>query len=186
MAKFSLRKVEKKTNKGVSELLSYVILIFIVISLWALVYIWIRASANISPPVDCKEETSVVLGRAKCQDGWNTLALEIKNNGRFNVDGVIVSVGDNPQDTPTVYLMPYIAGSSSGQLEGYYFFESPLVPGEIKDAVYKNQKKDSSTYNINEIKNIQIQPFIIEKKTKIICKNALIKQEIQIEPCSAI
>ena len=80
--------------------------------------------------------------------------------------------------------MQYIEGeTSSKQLEGYGYFASPLAPGEIKSIIYSNKKANSVTYNIDEIKNLQIQAFIIEKKTKIICKNTLIKQEVQIGPC---
>lgn len=174
--KFLLRKMDKHDKKGVSLMLSYVILIFIVISLWGLIYAWMKLQVNISPPVDCKEGTSVVLAENTCSE--NLMRFKIENNGRFNVDGVIISVGNNSKNIPTTYLVPYYTQPGKTQLEGYFYFDGPLAPRETKEAVFSNKKKDGNTINIKIIQIIQIQPFIFDKKNKIICQNAVITQKI--------
>jgi len=163
--KFRLQK------KAVSLMLSYVILISIVIALSVGVYAWIRTMAVSPEIVDCKEGTSVILDTYKCSSG--NLELNIKNNGRFNVDGIILSVGNNPQQTPTAYLISQLTG---GGLEGHYEFSSPLKPGETQNADFSNM--DSNRNEIDIIEIISIQPYIIENNKRINCQQAVITQLI--------
>lgn len=170
-------------KKAISLMISYVILIAIVISVSVGVYAYLRISANISPEINCKPGTSVIIEEYECFTGDEFAAagidLDIKNNGRFNVDGVIVAVGNDSQRAPITYLIP---DSSTVQLEGHYFFANKLKPGEIETVEFSNQEKTPTGRNIVEFENItviQIQPFIIDGLSKIICSDAVIKQGVQ-------
>ena len=55
-------------KKAVSLMLSYVLLISIVIALSVGVFAWIRTMAEFSPPVDCKEGTSIILEDLRKKD----------------------------------------------------------------------------------------------------------------------
>jgi len=161
-----------KNKKAVSLMISYVILIAIVIGLSAGVYAWLRIISDVSPPTDCKEGTSLILEDSKCFPSSGTATFTLKNNGRFNVDGVIIAVGDIPQNTPTTYLIPHATG---GVVEGNYIFLSPLKPGDSADAIFTDQ---GAPPGFNSIEIIQLQPFIISKNQKVVCLNTVIKQEI--------
>jgi len=165
-----------KNKKAVSLMLSYVILISIVIGLSVGVYAWLKTIAVSPEPVDCNEGTSVILEDYSCDIG--NIELNLKNNGRFNVDGIILSVGDNPQQAPITYLIPQIIG---GVLEGHYQFSTPLKPGENAIADFTNKENSGgveSEINFQNIEVIQIQPFIIQNSKRINCQQAVIKQEI--------
>lgn len=152
-------------------MISYVLLITIVIGLAIGVYAWLKILANISPATDCKEGTSLILQEQNCYQGG--LELILKNNGRFNIDGVIVAISNESQKQPVIYLMPDEMG---GVLEGHYYLNEPVKPGGISYALFTNKEKSGDT--IKEVIKIQLQPFIVDKNQRVICKNAVITQEV--------
>lgn len=165
-----------KSKKAVSLMISYVLLIAIVIGLGIGVYAWLKVLANISPAPDCKKGTSLILEKQECYPG--KLKIDLKNNGRFNINGIVVSVGPDSQSTPTTYLIPDEQG---GVIEGYYYFPEPLKPQETTTAVFKNKEKVGTIEQIITFENItiiQIQPFIIDKNQRVVCQNAVITQEV--------
>ncbi len=165
-----------KQKKAVSLMVSYVILITIVIGLSVGIYSWLKILANATPVADCEEGTSLILDSHSCSIGRAEFTL--KNNGRFNVDGVVISVGNDASSFPTTYLIPYETG---GVVSGTYYFNIPVEPGEIGTASFKDKEKIggiTQDITFNEIKIIQIQPFILDNNKSVICKNAVIKQEI--------
>ena len=169
-------------KKAISLMISYVILVAIVISVSVGVYAYLRVSADISPAVDCKDGTSVIIEEYECFTGDAFAAagidLEIKNNGRFSIDGVMVVVGPDSQKAPDTYLIP---DSSTVQLAGHYFFTNKLKPGESETAEFSN--KDSVAIGppvtFDTVEVIQIQPFVIEGTSKVVCTDAVIKQDVQ-------
>lgn len=163
-------KQKKGMNKsGISEMISYVILIAIAIALSIGVYIWLKDYANISPKIDCKEGTSLRLENYTEQS--STVKLTVKNNGNFNITGFIMTIGNNTERMPVKTLLPF--GGGPGSKLGHYNFLIPLKPGETSEAMFT---KDENKFRI-----IQIQPYIKDKKNNIIvCEQAIIKQEVNI------
>jgi hypothetical protein len=166
--------MKKKMNKiGVSEMLSYVLLIAIAIAVSVGVYAWISTMTNTNPSPDCKDETSLILYEYRCDE--TGIELTLRNNGRFNINGIILTVTNDSQRNPEYYLMK--EGDANIQRAGEFIFMTPLKPGEDVSAKYSNLLAGSKT--LNKIELVQIQPFITGKKTKILCKNAIIKESLQ-------
>jgi len=159
--------MKKQNKKAVSLMLSYVILISIVIALSIGVFVWLKTVSNINPVTDCNEGTSVILESSVCNGV--SINLTIKNNGRFNVSGVLVSVGNDTRKTPMIYL------SAKNQISnpGFYSFIPELGPGAKTSAIF-----EKGTSDIKKIVIVQIQPFIIDKKKKVFCSESIIKQQI--------
>ena len=165
-------------------MVSYVILISIVITLSIGVYAWLEVISNPAPALDCKDDTSIILESYECFDGSLGEAgidLNLENNGRFNIDGIIFAVGDNSQRAPITYLMA--DNAETVLTEGHHFFLEPLKPGETITAKYSNKFKDQdgsiNPVSFDEIQVIQLQPFIITEQGKVICQDAVIKQDVQ-------
>jgi hypothetical protein len=168
-----------KNKKAISEMISYVILVAMVLGLSIGVFVWLKSISNFSAPADCNEGTSMILQESLCQG--NTLNLTIKNNGRFNISGVLVSVGNDTDKVPTIYFEPNnptVGSGGSTSLAGYFFFVNELKPEDTTTAVFYD------TYNTMVLKNIQIQPFIYSNKKRIFCTSSIIKQTIP--DCSII
>ena len=93
----------KKMNKiGVSEMLSYVLLIAIAITVSVGVYAWAKAMLPTTyGDITCKDETSLILYEYTC-DGTG-IELTLRNNGRFNINGIIFTVTNDSQRNPEYY-----------------------------------------------------------------------------------
>ncbi len=171
----------KKSKKGVSLMVSYVLLVSIIIIVSIGVFTWLKTVSNITPPADCKEGTSIILENYICDSGTNAgIDLYLKNNGYFNISGIMLSVGNDTAIFPVVYLMPEFNAGSQVPIKGTYFFEKPLKPGEITTANFTNiDGQYVEEVDFNNIRIIQIQPFITEKTGRVFCKNAVIKQNIE-------
>lgn len=169
-----------ENKKAISLMVSYVLLVSIVIIVSIGVFAWLRTVANISPPTDCKEGTSVILENYLCTSGADGgIDLYLKNNGYFNISGIILSVSNDTGIFPVVYLMPDIATCSGTAIKGHCQFAQALKPGEIITTNFSNiDGDDLQPVDFNEIRIIRIQPFVIETTGKIICQNAAIKQNI--------
>jgi len=164
-----MRKIKDK--KAVSLMVSYVILISIAIGLSIAVFVWLKDYANISPKIDCKEGTSIIL--EDYSDNPGTISLTLKNNGLFNISGIILHVGNNTERTPIDRLMPD-PSSDGGNLKGYYDFDPDLGPNNLPKTIIFS--KDDS----NAITIISIQPYIKnEKGDAIVCESAVIKQNLE-------
>ena len=178
----------KKNKSGISLMLSYVLLISIAVSLSIAVYAWMKLASNIAAPADCKEGTSAILSDISCDPDEGKVTLILKNNGYFNIEGIILAVGDETDKAPAAYLKPEMEMEIPEYSPGNYFFDvsSPLKPGETKTVTFFNIEKVNGIdqpVGFNEIKVIQIQPFIrYKEREKIICKNAIIQQDIE-PPC---
>ncbi len=166
-----------KNKKAVSLMISYVILVAIAITMAIAVFAWLKIIANVEPVPSCEEETSLTISDYFCEVG--AFKLQIKNNGRFSVNGFILTVGNNPERVPTIRLIPLNTDEITG--EGFFIFPD-LKPGELREAVFTNTEKKSDgrirEVDFEFIKNLKLQPFIIEDNKKIVCEN-IIKQETE-------
>ena len=158
LKKANLRKMKKR---GLSEIVAYAIMIAIAISLATAVFAWLIIVAKPPTPVDCKEGTSVYLESFSCNPLTNGFGLIIKNNGGFNISGVIVKISNDVTKEPTTALKPDATG---GLLDGYYQFSHDLQPGETLSANFTNPSSI-------QIKRVNYQAFFIDtvSKKKMVC-----------------
>jgi len=168
------KRGKRNMNKlGVSLMISYVLLIFITVTLSIGVYIWLKDYAVVDEKTNCKDGTSLIIEKYNIEEdlGDKKITISVKNNGVFNVDGLLITAGNNSQRVPMELI------KAENNLEGHYYFEPPLGPGKSKDAEF-----DISELDLIEI--IQLQPYILAENqlTRIYCEDALIKQEILINP----
>jgi len=167
---------------GVSEIVSYVLLISIAMGISVGVYAWMKVYAVSPTAIDCKEGTSITIQSYECSlpledPAW--IKLTVRNNGRFNVTGVIVAVANSSEREPEHYLKLSDSGTWDNLQEGYAFFSDPLRPGAEQTIEFSNKIKTDTVIGINSINAIQVQTFVIDKKNnRILCKNN-IKQKIE-------
>lgn len=180
-----------KSKKAVSEMVAYVILISIALGLALAVYTYLTYVVKIIEPVkDCKDGTTISLDSYECDNNLRTITLRIKNNGRFNVNGVIVKFSDNSSKTPVTMLIPdykdIFGGIAFAPTKGHYTFSS-LNPGSVQNAKFSNMISSTETYNPAEgiIKVVQIQPFITDKK-KIACVGSIITEPLNNPVCDIV
>jgi len=158
-------------KKATSLIISYVLLITIAIGLSIGIYSWIKSNADISPDIDCKEDTSLIVMGYEIEESPDKLVLSLKNNGYFNIDGFILSVGENELEVPIILLDA--DDGFEGTAGTYYFPGNPLEPGYTILASFFDTGVDLNTLEI-----IQVQPFITQKGSKVLCKDCILKLKL--------
>lgn len=181
MLKQHILKSKMKTKKGLSEMISYILLVAITIGLSIGVYAWLKyqiPSCSESDPEcflekDCSADTSLIINNYSCT--LNTFSLSILNNGRFNISGVILAVTDKVSGIPDEYLAP-IGSNALGTTFGEFIFTKPLSPGEEIEIAFSNKAKSNKKLNL--INEMRMQIFRIENNKRILCKDKMIKESL--------
>jgi len=140
-----LKEIRFKNKKAISLMVSYVIIIAIGIGISIAVYSWLKYYPNIiAEKKDCNPETAMVVEDYDCTR--NVLNLTIRNNGFFNIEGVVLTVGNDSGIDPIILLEAMSLPSGSF---GYYTFASPLAPGEVANAEFNMEDSMSGLYQQN-------------------------------------
>lgn len=169
-------KLKKITNKkAVSEIVSYVLLIVIALSLAAGVYTFLKTSVP-NPDNEqekCSEDTSLSLSDYECtpqEDKIITLTLE--NKGLFNIDGFTITATNNP-DALAITMLNTSEGKPEEIQPGRYYFEPTLKLGDFR-------KVSFSYTGLNNIAKIRVRPFVNGKTELLLCPTI---SELRIENC---
>lgn len=145
-------KVILQHKKGISEIIAYVLLISLTISLSVMVYAWLKLYVNPSTAEECPEGVNVIVVDYTCVPKTSAASghidVTLKNKGMFTVNGYILRVSDKPDANIGIYTL-----TTSGQ---------EMVPGNSS-----NFQKDVS-YNITYL---EVQPFVNGKKNSIQCED---------------
>lgn len=138
-------------NRGLSNLVAYVMLIAITISLSVMVYGWLKFYVEGDEVVACSENVNVIISGYECSSGaTGNLTVTLKNKGLFNIDGFILRV-HNRTDAEF----------------GFYVFTDngvALGPGQSNTTVY-----NFATHGVFDVTLVDVQPFVLEDG-KISCE----------------
>ncbi len=142
-------------KKGLSNMVAYVLLITITISLSVLVYNWLQFYVGASDLEECPEGVNLVIQNYTCNKGLNgNVNITLKNKGLFEVDGFILRVHDRDDAD-----------------FGFYTLNSSGAPVSVGDLNSKNYLfSDYSEEGFTEITLIEVQPTIVgENGVNISC-----------------
>ena len=160
-------------RKGVSEIVGYILLIVITLTLSAFVYAYLKFYVPKEVP-ECAEDTNIIVQDYICTINNSKLEIIVANKGLFKVYGMYVRLGDEGKRIRTQIL-----GSSDND---FYFRESGklgLLPGT--SAVKKFNLADLGGVSIQPRKTyiLEIQPAVFDSSNKLIaCNKAVITKPI--------
>ena len=158
----------RKNKKGVSEMVAYVLLIIIAISLSVLVYAWMKNSIW-KQPKECPGDVSLTISDYTCDTTNKKIILTLQNNGLFNINGFLARIS-NTTNSAKVYELK---NNNTGRREFYF-------QNGIQNFIKPNEQSTQSIYytQYNQITRLEIQPFVGDK-SPILCE----KRSLQIENC---
>ncbi len=149
-----------KNKKALSNIVGYVLLISITLSLSVLVYGWLKFYVSGDDIETCPNGVNIIIKDYECvstvlggEDGY--LTLTFKNKGLFTVDGYLLRVHDR-QDADF----------------GFYTFDETgavIKPGEEYIKTYNFDENIINGYKLKQVTTIEVQPFIMEED-QINCK----------------
>jgi hypothetical protein len=149
-----MRRIGDKDKRGLSNLVAYVLLISITVSLSFIVYNWLKFYVDDRGIEECPENVNVIVDSYECfsEDGGN-FTVNIKNKGFFTVDGYVLRVHNRTGAEFGIYVL-----NETGSI---------LKPGgKVKD--FYDFPTDGG---INYVTLVDVQPFLIIEGNKVSCES---------------
>jgi len=155
-----------KQKKGVSEIVSYVLLISITFAIAGMVYSWLIFYVTPGKEIKCDEGISLTIRSYYYNCSTHALNLSLQNRGLFDIDGYLVRVTNQTGSTIGTYTL-----NKTGK---------NLSTG----VTYRDYYPDSSNLNDSKkklggnISFVEVQPFAYKNSTApTYCEN-IAKQKI--------
>ncbi|MEM3113242.1 MAG: hypothetical protein QXI33_02350 [Candidatus Pacearchaeota archaeon] len=164
----------KKNKKGLSEVVSYVLLIVVAVSLSVIVFNFLKSQIS-GEKIECPDGVSLIINEYACETASSKINITFQNKGNFNIDGTYINYANISNGT-TLYKLNISGASNDLSSSGFMYFgvhiPSSLRSGErFKQEFYYGDHK--------EIKKIRLIPFINdEKKGLLICEKSTLVQDI--------
>lgn len=158
----------KRNKKGVSEIISYVILIIIAIGLGVLVYNFLILYASGGDIPECESDISIIIQNYSCRIlGSQSIRVDVFNKGYFKVDAIFIRLGNESRK-----IRQQVNVDSEGLIE-------PLNPGEGV-SLFSNFGSDIVPSSGRYI--LEIEPAVKTPKGYSLCSDAIITESIVCSP----
>jgi flagellin-like protein len=152
-------------KKGVSEIVSYVLLISITFVIAGVVYSWLMFYVTPGKETKCEEGISLTIRGYFYNCSTKQFNLTIQNRGLFDVDGYILRVNNQSGSDMGVYTL-----NSTGK---------KMNTSEVHIDFYADSSKLRDNKELKGIiKFVEIQPFVSQNRTNPIYCESVAKQEI--------
>ena len=136
-----------KQKKGLSNMIAYVLLITITISLSILVYNWLQFYVGASDFEECPEGVNLVIQNYSCIEGHGgQVNVTLKNKGRFEVDDFILRVHDRDDADFGLYILNVSGGAIP---VGGLSFQNYTIPNSDEETRFTT------------VTLIEVQPIIV-------------------------
>ena len=152
-----------KRKRALSNVVGYVLLISITISLSVLVYGWLKFYVSEDNIETCPDGVNIIIRDYECNSSpigedpnRGYLSVTLKNKGLFKVDGYMLRVHDR-EDADF----------------GFYIFDDvgiAIMPGEEYSITYNFTDNIIDGYTLKKVTVVEVQPFIREDGNKIHCE----------------
>lgn len=159
-------------KRGLSEMVGYVLLIGMGITLALLVFFWLRQQVP-APKEFCPEDLSIQIYNKSCNN--NQMTIIVKNTGLFDIDGIIAKANYIGQGKTPIENLKYLGGGTIDDKEkGVVYFNilddnRSLIPDEKQSLSFEPE---------DNIFSFSVQAFIIKDKLRVLCDNAIVEEEI--------
>jgi len=150
----------KPNKRAISEIVSYVLIIVISLSLAVGVFSLMKLYIK-KPPKECSEEVSLVIYDYICNSSTKIIEITFENRGLFKIDGFFIHAS-NKQDATEATMELNLAE---------VILPSPLQPEE-------KFTKQFRFAQLGNITLISIEPFKFIDKEKVACQKGFFKQKI--------
>ena len=150
-----MERLLQRDDRGLSEIISYVLLVVIALGIAGGVYSFLKAYVP-KEQVKCSDDIGLSIDEVSCLGGQ--LNVTVNNRGLFNINGMYVKVKNESR----VYSRVVNNGS--------IVFLAPLEPGD----------KLTRNYSYSEIgnKEVEIDPIVLMNNVSVICSKAIVSKKV--------
>src|SRR3989338_7575646 len=167
-----MRNLLQHNKKGISEIVVYVLLVLIAISISSLVFFYLKSYVPKEKP-ECQQDITLLIQSYSCSSQLSQLNLTFLNKGLFNIDLVYIRVGSEGSRVKKLINPEYNDGPN-GLYFGVIDDQKGLIPGKTFSKVYLSPLLKPG---VNEL---EIEPAVFTGKgTEIaLCDKAIVTQTI--------
>ena len=194
-----------KNKKGLSEIVSYVLLILVALSLSVAVYTWLKVYVP-KDKLECPDGVSLIIKELECGNANKFVNITFGNKGRFDVDGIYLKFSDSEKKVP-YFGLPFVYETLCDRNLPQEQYRGTCISFMTSNSLRQNRNENSSVlyFGINGMKpedadiiglfdyskdiygnskirivKVQVEPFVIDKKANkfSVCEDATISQEI--------
>ena len=182
--KFSHYNFFKKNKKGLSEVISYILLIAVSIAMSIAVYQWLKTYVP-TESVTCNDGTSIFIKTISYQCSVNPklLTVTVENNGKFGIDGYFIHASNNPD--PNALATVDISGKVTKG--GIIFGNSIEFSNTVENSLSPEEEHNIqiSSFNVQSfgtLYKLEIIPFrmqVVDNKKRIVsCSDAKVEETL--------
>jgi hypothetical protein len=142
-------------KKGISEMVSYVLLIIMAVGIASFVFIYLKGYLPGNKP-ECPSIESISVSANEIVCNNSILTIEIENNGLFNVSAAYIRMGKEGRKVKSQINTDNV----------YIFNRQPLAPGQK----YDYRADIGSLFSTDGIYDLDIQPAVNTDKGLAICR----------------
>ena len=150
-------------KRGVSEIVSYVLLISVTFAIAGIVYAWLVFYVTPGEEVKCKDDLEITIYSSDYDCAENTLNLTLQNKGLFDIDGYVIRLNNKSGAEIGIYVLNKTGTNiSTGSIvNNYYGSNWKLANGNLLGG---------------NITLIEVQPFKREDNLDIYCEGIVRKK----------
>lgn len=154
-------------KQGISEILSYVLLIIIALGISVLVYGFLSSNIPKGEIPECSTDVHVIVSGVDCTftDPAVNLTLTLQNRGLFNATGFFFRLSPSGREVQT-----FISTE-----DRYFFPREPISPGDSREVILN---LDSAAPGDGQGMTLEVQPAYRTSEGIAVCERAVINQEI--------
>lgn len=170
--------LQDKNKKGVSLMISYILLVVFAVVIGAIVFAWLRTYVP-SQGLSCPDGTSVFIKESSFNDSTLKLNLILRNSGRFDIAGYFIQATNNSeQEVATIDLSAYLNESFGGKKFGnsvvFQSGKNAMGPGDTRTNIFDIPSGLGEPYSVNIIPTrYQVED---NRQRFVSCSNAKVQQ----------
>ena len=155
-------------KKGISEIVSYTLLIVIAIGLSIIVFLFLRVYVFKGQAPECPPDVSIFINSATCfsASGQYQLNVDLINKGFFTIDAVYVRFREPNRKIQNLIGSPY----------DYHSFSEGLAPGEKTNPPLAFSLSSAQS---GKEHTLEVQPVVKNDKGEdALCENAVVTKTV--------
>ena len=126
-------KLLVRHKRGVSEIVSYALLIMIAVAVSTLVYVYLQTYIPKEKPV-CKEDAFITISMVSCDVATKTINLTLVNKGLFTLDAAYVRLAPQGKEIAIILNEPTVNANNFYLSDGSSF--TGLEPNKQLSRIY--------------------------------------------------
>ncbi|MEM4326009.1 MAG: hypothetical protein QXU40_01785 [Candidatus Pacearchaeota archaeon] len=173
-----------KNKKGVSVIISYVLLVIFAVIIGGIVFQWLKTYTPFQS-LECPEGVSIMVENVVFFTNTHKLSLNITNNGRFNLSGYLIKIKNNQnQEIPVIDISQYLNEEESSSIKYRdsillfppINFDNKFRPGDEKTN-YFDLPEGMGTPILIKVTPIRFQEYN-KKQKMVVCGDASLIKEV--------